>query len=133
MTDIRISFPMLIQNKKQFLGSAECKNWQKTFSSSLHDFMDNFCELLFPFVSLLMNLDSICALYNKHIDFAIWKFSRLKMSVLLSTVISSVQYLDSIDLDQEHGCSKNMARTIAGESNTLMFSLLMIVEDVNFV
>jgi len=90
MADVRISLPMLVQNQKKLLCPTQSKYWQKAFATSLHYLMHDFRELFLSLVSLFMNLYSISALDNQDINFAIWKLSWLKMSVLFPTVVTSV-------------------------------------------
>jgi hypothetical protein len=55
------------------------------------------------------------------------------MPIFFSAVVSCVQYLNSIYLNEEHRCTKHMACTIAGKPHSFVLFLLMIVENVNFV
>ena len=85
--------------------------------------MNVLLEFLFPAMTTLMNSFAESALRNENINVFLGNLSFHDVPIFLAAVISSVQYSNSIDLNDEHGCSHDMSGHVWGELDSSFFGL----------
>lgn len=85
--------------------------------------MNILLELLLSHPSTLMYPHPEGTLRNQNIDIRLRNFSFHDIPIFLTTIISRIQHLDPINLNNEHSCSHNMPSHIWSEFNPLLLCL----------
>ena len=75
-----------------------------------------------------MLLDTIGGFYNEYVYVSVRYFCGLEMPVFFARVVSGVEYFDSFNFYEKHGCPENMACVIASEFDAFVFHFLMVVQ-----
>ena len=101
---------------------------------SLDNVADYLLKLGFPVLSVLVLFNSVGTLNYEDVDLSVLRdFSWFQMTVLFSRVVSCVQDLDSVYLDQEQSSSENVARSVSCELDSLVLALLMVVNRLDLL
>lgn len=96
--------------------------------------MHKLLELGLSVVSLLVFFDAVGAFDYQDVDLAVGRYlSWLEVPVLLARVVASIEDLDTVNLDQEHGGTKHVASLVGCELDALPLTLLTEVYQSNFV
>ena len=125
--------PVLVKDQEELLGFTQGKDWHQALSAPQDYVCDGFCEVLFSLCFLGLISRTVGAFDYEHINFAVSELSRLQDSVFLSTVVSRVQNLDAIDLNQEHSGAEHVSCPESRELDPVHLDLLMIVNQLDLV
>lgn len=110
--------PVFVQDKKKLLRSAESKCWEENMATSANDGMNQICKTLFLLFATFQALNAIRTFYNENIGSHWWQFSFDEMSIFLPRVISSVEYLQTSNVNEKHASTQDVTSVIWREGNT---------------
>ena len=72
-------------------------------------------------MTIMMNTSPKCTFRYKDVNICGGDFSLHDITILLTTKITCVQYFDSINFDNKHGSSNNMAGNVWGDFYAFFF------------
>ena len=108
---LRMLLPVLIKHQEELLGFTKGKDRHQALSAAKHDVSHSFRKLLFSLLLVRVFRRAIRALHNEYVDFAVSELCWLQYAVLLPTVVTRVEDLDPINLDEKHGGSQDVTRS----------------------
>ncbi len=133
VVELGVGVPVLLEYQQQLLSPSERKDREKTAAPTLHDVADGFGEAPFPGFPLFVRLGSVSRFHNEDVDVAGRELGRVEVAVFFAGVVPGVEYLDTLDLHEEHRGSDHMSRVVGDELDSVVFQSLAVVHQLDLL
>ena len=125
--ELRVRFPVLVEKQQQLLRAAQHKHGQQHTSTAPDDTVNQRREAHLFVEPRLQTLCSVGAFTDQDIRPHRRHFCLHKMPVLLTAVVTRIQYTQSCHIDHKHARTQHMPRMVRRKPQTAAQNHLLVV------
>mmetsp|Transcript_71750 Transcript_71750/g.115857 ORF Transcript_71750/g.115857 Transcript_71750/m.115857 type:complete len:312 (+) Transcript_71750:853-1788(+) len=133
LVQIRIAFPVILQYEEKFLRPTQCEHRQQALAALTHNLVHGVCKSMLSLLTRFVVHHAIRGLHNEHMNPHVGNFCLWQVPVFFPAVIASVEDADASDVDHEHRSPQDVPGTEAGELDSPILPLFVVVDEFYLV
>ena len=120
--------PVGFKQNTEFLGSAECKDWDQDLAALVESLVDLTEEFALPAALRVSDCGGVGRLSEDDVGAELVDPGRTQMSICTHVVVTSIHETLSVTLDVKHGGPEDMARVVGGHFNFIVAKRYRLVQ-----